>query len=105
MTEDDLEDLSPAKTQEKAYGNVIPYVGVACLGAFLFGYHLGYALYIYIVLLVLYYFILGDIGYNNLDIFFGCYSEVHLFMLCCYTSLIQGHKWSSRVPRQGSWDC
>lgn len=48
MTEDDLEDLAPAKTQEKAYGNVIPYVGVACLGAFLFGYHLGYAFYIYI---------------------------------------------------------
>lgn len=40
-SEDDLEDLAPAKTQEKAYGNVIPYVGVACLGAFLFGYHLG----------------------------------------------------------------
>lgn len=53
----------------------------------------------------LYYFILRDIGYNNLDIFFGCYSEVHLFVLCCHTSLIQGHKWSSRVPRQGSWDC
>ncbi|KAH6799284.1 plastidic GLC translocator [Perilla frutescens var. frutescens] len=40
-SEDGLEDLEPAKTQERTSGNVLPYVGVACLGALLFGYHLG----------------------------------------------------------------
>ncbi|THG19734.1 hypothetical protein TEA_028286 [Camellia sinensis var. sinensis] len=37
----DMEDLVPAKIQAKSSGNVLPYVGVACLGAILFGYHLG----------------------------------------------------------------
>ncbi|GFP97424.1 plastidic glucose transporter 4 [Phtheirospermum japonicum] len=39
--EGDIEDASPAKIQVKSSGSVLPYVGVACLGAILFGYHLG----------------------------------------------------------------
>jgi hypothetical protein len=38
----DPEDILPDKVQAKSSGNVLPYVGVACLGAILFGYHLGY---------------------------------------------------------------
>jgi hypothetical protein len=30
----------------------MPYVGVACLGAILFGYHLGYVLYHYYKMIV-----------------------------------------------------
>ncbi|KAA8547789.1 hypothetical protein F0562_004218 [Nyssa sinensis] len=37
----DIEDVAPAKIQGKSSGSVLPYVGVACLGAILFGYHLG----------------------------------------------------------------
>ncbi|GER35575.1 major facilitator superfamily protein [Striga asiatica] len=37
----DIEDVSPTKIQVKSSGSVLPYVGVACLGAILFGYHLG----------------------------------------------------------------
>ncbi|GMI66163.1 GLUCOSE TRANSPORTER 1, plastidic GLC translocator [Hibiscus trionum] len=37
----DLEDLAPINPQEKSTGSVLPFVGVACLGAILFGYHLG----------------------------------------------------------------
>ncbi|KAK1660734.1 hypothetical protein QYE76_048893 [Lolium multiflorum] len=37
----DPEDILPDKVQAKSSGNVLPYVGVACLGAILFGYHLG----------------------------------------------------------------
>ncbi|KAL3525476.1 hypothetical protein ACH5RR_013848 [Cinchona calisaya] len=37
----DIEDIEPAKIQRKSSGTVFPYVGVACLGATLFGYHLG----------------------------------------------------------------
>ncbi|XP_052196645.1 plastidic glucose transporter 4 isoform X2 [Diospyros lotus] len=37
----DIEDVAPAKIQHKSSGSVLPYVGVACLGAILFGYHLG----------------------------------------------------------------
>ncbi|KAL7141683.1 hypothetical protein ABFS83_08G070400 [Erythranthe nasuta] len=37
----DVEDVAPAKIQVKSTGSVFPYVGVACLGAILFGYHLG----------------------------------------------------------------
>ncbi|KAL2976823.1 hypothetical protein AAZX31_13G031600 [Glycine max] len=36
-----IEDVVPATPQGKSSGNVLPYVGVACLGAILFGYHLG----------------------------------------------------------------
>ena len=32
---------SQATTSRKYSGTVLPYVGVACLGAILFGYHLG----------------------------------------------------------------
>nr|AAK62031.1 hexose transporter pGlT [Olea europaea] len=39
--EGDVEDVAPAKIQVKSSGTVLPYVGVACLGAILFGYHLG----------------------------------------------------------------
>uniref|UniRef100_A0A803NCV5 Major facilitator superfamily (MFS) profile domain-containing protein n=1 Tax=Chenopodium quinoa TaxID=63459 RepID=A0A803NCV5_CHEQI len=38
----DLEDATPVKYQGKPSASVLPYVGVACLGAILFGYHLGY---------------------------------------------------------------
>lgn len=39
--EGDIEDASSHKIQTKSSGTVLPYVGVACLGAILFGYHLG----------------------------------------------------------------
>ncbi|XP_017975387.1 PREDICTED: plastidic glucose transporter 4 isoform X1 [Theobroma cacao] len=37
----DVEDLTPINPQGKSSGIVLPFVGVACLGAILFGYHLG----------------------------------------------------------------
>ncbi|KAG9450590.1 hypothetical protein H6P81_010555 [Aristolochia fimbriata] len=37
----DLEALPSEKPHRKSSGTVLPYVGVACLGAILFGYHLG----------------------------------------------------------------
>ncbi|XP_058087129.1 plastidic glucose transporter 4 [Magnolia sinica] len=37
----DVEDVASDKLQTKSSGTVLPYVGVACLGAILFGYHLG----------------------------------------------------------------
>ncbi|KAL9226531.1 hypothetical protein vseg_002334 [Gypsophila vaccaria] len=37
----DPEDVEAVKYQGKSSASVIPYVGVACLGAILFGYHLG----------------------------------------------------------------
>ncbi|KAL4362053.1 hypothetical protein GQ457_04G023330 [Hibiscus cannabinus] len=37
----DVEDLAPFNPREKFTGSVLPFVGVACLGAILFGYHLG----------------------------------------------------------------
>ncbi|KAK1325946.1 Plastidic glucose transporter 4 [Acorus calamus] len=37
----DLEDDNSTKLQTKSSGTVLPYVGIACLGAILFGYHLG----------------------------------------------------------------
>ncbi|GAB4832324.1 hypothetical protein Ancab_006338 [Ancistrocladus abbreviatus] len=40
-SEGDLEDVAPVKYQGKPSTSVLPYVGVACLGAILFGYHLG----------------------------------------------------------------
>ena len=42
--EGDIENVAPVKIPVKSSGSVLPYVGVACLGAFLFGYHLGYVL-------------------------------------------------------------
>ncbi|KAL9148264.1 hypothetical protein ABFS82_12G030700 [Erythranthe guttata] len=41
FTNGDVEDVAPAKIQVKSYESVLPYVGVSCLGAVLFGYHLG----------------------------------------------------------------
>ena len=41
----DPEDIPLEKVQVKSSGHVLPYVGVACLGAILFGYHLGYVLW------------------------------------------------------------
>jgi len=40
IEDEDLEDQTVASKTESS-GNVFPYVGVACLGAMLFGYHLG----------------------------------------------------------------
>ncbi|KAK1357493.1 Plastidic glucose transporter 4 [Heracleum sosnowskyi] len=40
-TEGEMDDVPPTKIQVKSSGSVLPYVGVACLGAILFGYHLG----------------------------------------------------------------
>ncbi|KAI3462551.1 hypothetical protein Pfo_019214 [Paulownia fortunei] len=40
-SEGDVEGVAPAKIQVRSSGSVLPYVGVACLGAILFGYHLG----------------------------------------------------------------
>ncbi|MBA0832300.1 hypothetical protein Goarm_016700, partial [Gossypium armourianum] len=37
----DVEDLAPINPHETSTGTVLPFVGVACLGAILFGYHLG----------------------------------------------------------------
>ncbi|XXG79543.1 hypothetical protein AAC387_Pa09g0586 [Persea americana] len=36
-----LEVAASGKVQDRSSGSVLPYVGVACLGAILFGYHLG----------------------------------------------------------------
>lgn len=41
IVQGDSEDVAPTKVQEKSSSSVLPYVGVACLGAILFGYHLG----------------------------------------------------------------
>jgi hypothetical protein len=38
----DPEDVPIDSVQVKSSGHVLPYVGVAGLGAILFGYHLGY---------------------------------------------------------------
>lgn len=38
----DIEDVDVTAPQGKSSGTVLPFVGVACLGAILFGYHLGY---------------------------------------------------------------
>ncbi|KAK3425970.1 hypothetical protein EUGRSUZ_F02507 [Eucalyptus grandis] len=40
-SEEDIEGVAPLKPQTASSGIVLPYVGVACLGAILFGYHLG----------------------------------------------------------------
>lgn len=40
-SEGDIEAVAPLKGKVKSSGSVLPYVGVACLGAILFGYHLG----------------------------------------------------------------
>lgn len=40
-SDEDVEDLLPNNSPGRPSGTVFPYVGVACLGAFLFGYHLG----------------------------------------------------------------
>ncbi|CAJ1843658.1 unnamed protein product [Sphenostylis stenocarpa] len=40
-SDEDVEDLLPNSISGKPSGTVLPYVGVACLGAMLFGYHLG----------------------------------------------------------------
>ncbi|KAJ4794333.1 Major facilitator superfamily protein [Rhynchospora pubera] len=37
----DLEDVPSSKLEKKSSASVLPYVAVACLGAILFGYHLG----------------------------------------------------------------
>lgn len=39
--DEDVGDVVPAKPNNKSSGTVLPFVGVACLGAILFGYHLG----------------------------------------------------------------
>ncbi|XP_049382481.1 plastidic glucose transporter 4 [Solanum stenotomum] len=38
---EDIEDAAPLKVHGQSSGSVLPYVGVACLAAILFGYHLG----------------------------------------------------------------
>ena len=48
----DPKDIPLEKVQVKSSGHVLPYVGVACLGAILFGYHLRYVLYCYYKMLV-----------------------------------------------------
>lgn len=40
-SEGDIENVAPTKIPVASSGSVLPYVGVACLGAVLFGYHLG----------------------------------------------------------------
>ncbi|MCD7452993.1 hypothetical protein HAX54_019052 [Datura stramonium] len=42
---EDIEDAAPLKVQGQSSASVLPYVGVACLGAILFGYHLGFDLF------------------------------------------------------------
>ncbi|KAK1363617.1 Plastidic glucose transporter 4 [Heracleum sosnowskyi] len=39
--EEEFEDAAPTKLHGKSSGSVLPYVGIACFGAILFGYHLG----------------------------------------------------------------
>ncbi|KAJ0261028.1 Plastidic glucose transporter 4 [Hirschfeldia incana] len=38
---DDVEEAIPLRSESNSSGTVLPFVGVACLGAILFGYHLG----------------------------------------------------------------
>ncbi|KAF5748009.1 Plastid hexose transporter isoform 2 [Tripterygium wilfordii] len=40
-SEETAEGVAPLKGEKKSSGTVLPFVGVACLGAILFGYHLG----------------------------------------------------------------
>lgn len=40
-TGNDVEDIEHAKLPQRSSWSVLPYVGIACLGAILFGYHLG----------------------------------------------------------------
>lgn len=42
MVGGDIEEAVPINPQKKSTGTVLPFVGVACLGAILFGYHLAY---------------------------------------------------------------
>ncbi|OAY60428.1 plastidic glucose transporter 4 [Manihot esculenta] len=39
-SEGDIEEAAPIHPQRKSTGTVLPFVGIACLGAILFGYHL-----------------------------------------------------------------
>ena len=41
FADEDVEELVPSSHHGKSTGTVLPFVGVACLGAILFGYHLG----------------------------------------------------------------
>lgn len=38
----DEEEAVPLRSEGNSSGTVLPFVAVACLGAILFGYHLGY---------------------------------------------------------------
>lgn len=38
----DIEEAVPMNPHKTSTGTVLPFVGVACLGAILFGYHLAY---------------------------------------------------------------
>jgi hypothetical protein len=40
-SEDDVTCAVPVPQQQQGKASVLPFVGVACLGAILFGYHLG----------------------------------------------------------------
>lgn len=60
----------------KSTGSVFPYVGVACLGAILFGYHLGYVLLSCVM----------NAGIWNTSL--GSYTDIHisLFIWFCFIS-------------------
>nr|GEV32986.1 plastidic glucose transporter 4 [Tanacetum cinerariifolium] len=41
IRDEDIEEITPLNSPSRSSGSVLPYVGVASLGAILFGYHLG----------------------------------------------------------------
>lgn len=41
FSDEDIEEITPLNSPSRSSGSVLPYVGVASLGAILFGYHLG----------------------------------------------------------------
>jgi len=49
VADEDVEDLLANNISGKPSGTVLPYVGVACLGAMLFGYHLGYEFHFHLI--------------------------------------------------------
>ncbi|KAL9255274.1 Plastidic glucose transporter 4-like protein [Drosera capensis] len=84
----DLEDASSSRHAGKSSASVLPYVGVACLGAILFGYHLGV--------------VNGALEYLSRDL--GISGNAVLQGKCCYMQpLLTFAEWNGIVPMQLNW--
>ncbi|KAM7520259.1 hypothetical protein LguiB_019221 [Lonicera macranthoides] len=97
--EGDFGDVTPIQIQGKSSGSVLPYVGVACLGAILFGYHLG------VVNGALEY-LSKDLGIAENPVLQGkssldCHDNLHYIAICYLLSLCLDSKvstnWSSTL--------